>query len=44
MKNDNSYPLGQSTVPLQPIIEEGRTNPIQVKKNLIDLNSLDDEK
>ena len=32
MKNDNTYTLGHSTVPLQPIIEEGRTNPIQVKK------------
>ena len=43
MKNDNTYTLGHSTVPLQPIIEEGRTNPIQVKKNLIDLNSLNNE-
>ena len=44
MKNDNSYPLGQSTVPLQPILEEGRPNPIQIKTNLIDLSELDDEK
>ena len=40
MKNDNSYPLGQSTVPLQPILEEGRPNPIQIKTNLIDLSEL----